>query len=38
MQNLETDNIHILLHELGHTFALDGKSQRLHLHVDNHEC
>jgi hypothetical protein len=23
MSNLNTDNIHILLHEIGHTFALD---------------
>lgn len=24
MQNLDLEDIHILLHEMGHTFALDG--------------
>lgn len=24
LQNLDSDSIHIFLHELGHTFALDG--------------
>jgi hypothetical protein len=24
MQNVNSENIHIYLHELGHTFALDG--------------
>lgn len=26
LQNLETEDIHIYLHEIGHTFALDGTS------------
>lgn len=26
MNNINTENIHIVLHEIGHTFALDGMS------------
>jgi hypothetical protein len=30
ISNLDTENIHIALHELGHTFALDGMFPLLH--------